>query len=375
MNPLAPPPPHAHHGGAAFDALGHDFSRLDRLGSIVPADVLDAWYDPSPVAVMAVQEHLAWALRASPPTHADGLRRTIAETRGLPGASLLLGGGTSALAYAILPRLARPGDRPLVLDPMYGEYRHWFEVVAGVRCARCPLTEDGGFEVPLDEYLKALAGADIAILVNPNSPTGRPVSRDFIRAVIDGLPRFGWLIVDETYSDFAEDDVSVESLVQTEPRLIVLKSLSKFWALSGVRAGYAVAHPDVARTLEPLIPPWSVGLLAQVAAIEALRDQGYYRAMAARTRELRAGMSGELAAIPGLRVFPSVTNFVLASTRSSGVSARAVADAARTRGVYVRDCGSQGQDTESLLRVTVLDAPANTRIAATLREILAGAAG
>ena len=325
MNPLHPRSPHAHHGGAAYDALGLDFSRLDRLDDIVSADVLDAWYDPSPVAIMAVQEHLSWMMRSSPPTHSEGLRRTIAEMRGIPEACLLVGAGTSALTYTALPLLARPGDRPLILDPMYGEYQHWFETVAGVRCARSPLTEATGYQPQLESYLKGLADADMAVIVNPNSPTGRAVGRDFLRAVLDSLPRFGWLIVDETYTDFADEAISVESWVEHEPKLVVLKSLSKFWALSGVRVGYLAAHPDVIAMLEPHVPPWSVGLLAQVAAIEALRDQGYYRAMAARTRELRASLAAELSGIPALRVFPSVTNFLMARLTAPALTVAGVA--------------------------------------------------
>jgi histidinol-phosphate/aromatic aminotransferase/cobyric acid decarboxylase-like protein len=370
MSPLAARPLHAEHGGASFEALGLDFSRLDRIGEIVNADVLDAWYDPSPVAVAAVQEHLAWFLRTSPPTHSEGLVGTIAAVRGVDRESLIVGSGTSSLVYSVLPHLVKPGDRPLVLDPMYGEYAHWFEAVEGIRCARSVLLSERGYEVDPEAYLRELGGADVAVLVNPNSPTGRAVSPAFLRAVLDALPRFGWLVVDETYSEFAGEDTSIETWVEREEKLLVVRSLSKFWALSGVRVGYVAAHPSVARRLLPYNPPWAVGLVAQVAAIEALRDGGYYRAMAERTRELRGGLASSLSSIPGLRVIPSVTNFLLLELPPGPSAADVVASAGR-QGVYLRNCDAQMlRPTGRLVRTAVKDAPANARIAAAVRDAL-----
>ena len=370
MRPLGPRPLHADHGGASFEALGLDFSRLDRIGEVVNADVLDAWYDPSPVAVAAVQEHLAWFLRTSPPTHSEGLVDTISAIRGIAKESLVVGSGTSSLVYSALPHLVKPGDRPLVLDPMYGEYAHWFESVEGIRCARSVLLSERGFDVDPEAYLKELESADLAILVNPNSPTGRAVSRDFLRAVLDALPRFGWLVVDETYGDFAGEDSSVERWVEHEEKLVVVRSLSKFWALSGVRAGYLAAHPGVARRLLPYNPPWAVGLVAQVAAVEALRDVGYYRAMAEKTRVLRGELASGLSSIPGLRVIPSVTNFLLLELPTT-TDAAEVVESAKRRGVFLRNCDAQMHHaTGRLVRTAVKDAAANARIVAAMREAL-----
>lgn len=364
-------PAHAEHGGAAYEALGLDFARLDRVGEIVDADVLDAWYDPSPTAVSAVQEHLAWLLRTSPPTQAEGLRDTIADVRGLPRECVLVGGGTSSLAYMALPRIVRPGDRPLLLDPMYGEYAHWFESVEGVRCSRYLAPEASGFRPDLDAYLRELALADVGVLVNPNSPTGVAVDLDFLRAALDQLPRFGLLIVDETYSDFAGDGVSVERWVEEEERLVVLKSLSKFWALSGLRVGYVAAHASVIAKLEAYNPPWSVGLVAQLAAVEALRDGGYYAAMAQQTRALREKLAEDLAALPGLRVLPSVTNFLMLLLDAAAPSPAEVVARCRAYGVYLRDCTSLGRrDDARWLRTAVKDAPRNARIVEALRAAL-----
>src|SRR5690349_339891 len=100
-------PIHAVHGGAAFDAIGTDFSALERRRDVVGADVLDAWYDPAPSVVAAFAQHLTWLVKTSPPTQADGLERTVCEVRGLPPESVLVGGGSSNLIYLLLPQVVR----------------------------------------------------------------------------------------------------------------------------------------------------------------------------------------------------------------------------------------------------------------------------
>jgi histidinol-phosphate/aromatic aminotransferase/cobyric acid decarboxylase-like protein len=99
--------------------------------------------------------------------------------------------------------------------------------------------------------------------------------------------------VDEAYVDYAGQDQSLEREACVRPNLIVLKSMSKVYALSGLRVGYLVAHPATVRALAPWTPPWSVSLPAQVAAIEALADPAYYQQKYLETHALReAALSG-----------------------------------------------------------------------------------
>jgi len=322
------------HGGKSFEDIGEDFADLSRREVVINADVLDAWYDPSPRAVATIRDHLAWLMKTSPPTQCSGLREAISQARGIPLESILVGGGSSSLLFTALPVLGRGARSALQLDPTYGEYEHILGSQMGLAIVQ--------FAVDRDTYLPDIAKlaeqpatADIAVLVNPNNPTGRALSLADIERVADSARL---LIVDETYIDFTEE-ASAETLASTSRNVVVVKSMSKFYALSGMRVGYLVAHPDHIRSLESLNPPWSVGLLAQVAAVEALRDSTYYAAMRNETVRLRQHLLERLEPLPHLTPVASEANYVLVR---SATSAQAIADRLSEQHIFVRQCDSQG---------------------------------
>ena len=365
-------PVHAFHGGASFDAIGSDFTNLHRRTEIVDADVLDAWYEPSPRVLATLREYLPWLVKTSPPTHGDGLRTAIAARHGLQAANVLLGGGTSALMYLAFPRLVRAGETVAVLDPMYGEYRHVFEHVIGARVVGCQLDEANGFRPDLQRIAATVAAqrASLLVLVNPNSPTGVGFTAAELRALLALLPASVRVWIDETYVDFAPDVPTAEPLVGTDARLIVAKSLSKFFALSGLRIGYLCADARWLTELERWNPPWSAGLLAQVAAMRALEDYAWYRARAEETHGLRRALAGAIDALDGLRTVPSVTNFVLFATER--VPAPELVRRCREHGVYLRDCGSLSEHFGTrFVRTAVKDAAGNARIAMALAAAVA----
>ena len=103
------------HGGAFFEAIGADFENLNRRHNIINADVLDAWFDPSPKVIAALQEHLLWLVRTSPPTHCEGMVRAIANARGLPEEAVLPGAGSSDLIFLALRHWLNRSSRVLIL--------------------------------------------------------------------------------------------------------------------------------------------------------------------------------------------------------------------------------------------------------------------
>src|ERR1700721_1520770 len=137
-------PPCCFHGGASFDAIGTDFETLEHRNSIVNADVLDAWFPPSPIALNALHEHLPWLMRTSPPAQCEGLRRAIARHRGVSEENILPGAGSSALIYLAFRHWLNRNSRVLVLGPMYGEYVHILENVIGCQVDRMVLPRRDG---------------------------------------------------------------------------------------------------------------------------------------------------------------------------------------------------------------------------------------
>jgi histidinol-phosphate/aromatic aminotransferase/cobyric acid decarboxylase-like protein len=358
------------HGGASFDAIGNQFDDLNRRKNIITADVLDAWYDPSPNVVAAIQPHLEWLIKSSPPAHGEGLRRVIAEERGLNEGHVFVGAGSSSLMFLALPHLLKSAKRVLILDPMYGEYAHLVEQFSNAELVRVDLKVEDDFNLDTERLSACLRDVDGVILVNPNSPTGRAAPRAELKKVLAYLPDNAWIWIDETYVDFADGEFSFEPFVASDPRIIVCKSMSKFYGLSGLRIGYVATSNSVGEILEMQTPPWAVGLIGQVAAIEALRDHAYYDQRRTETVALRGHLTRELKALE-LQVVPSEANFLL--FRLPNHNARQFCQLTAGRGVFLRNCDSLSpRFSGDFVRTAVKDESSNatiiTAIAAALEK-------
>lgn len=265
------------HGGAFFEAVGERFDNLWEAHEIINADVLDAWYEPAPAVLEKLREFLPWLIRTSPPTQCHGLLDTIADIRGVPKHGLLPGAGSSDLIFRVLRHWLTPSSRVLILDPMYGEYAHVLENVIGCQVIRLMLKEANNYRLSLDELIcEASKNIDLVILVNPNSPTGQHIDRTELEAAIRCVPVSTRVWIDETYVEYAGRGQSLEHFAARSQNVVVCKSMSKVYALSGMRVAYLCGGPHQLEALHPLTPPWVVGLPSQVAAVEALMNEDYY---------------------------------------------------------------------------------------------------
>ena len=353
-----------YHGGAFFEAIGEGFETLDRRRGIIPADVLDAWFPPAPAVLRTLRDHLDWVVRTSPPTHGEGLVEVIAEARGIPAASVVLGGGSSDLIFLGLTQWLDRTSRVLLLDPTYGEYAHVLEHVVGCQVDRLPLRRERHYRVDVAELELALRRAyDLVVLVNPNSPTGQHVSAKALAEVLVRAPAQTRVWLDETYIEYAGERESLERLAAVSDRLVVCKSMSKMYALSGVRVAYAVMTPADASTLRRRTPPWAVSLPGQIAAVRALESTPYYRRRWAETRRIRKELARSLEAIGGLEVIEGVANFVLVHLAPHHPTARAVVERCRAHGLYLRDAGGMSPSLgDRALRIAVRDRATTLRL-------------
>ncbi|MEO6005630.1 MAG: aminotransferase class I/II-fold pyridoxal phosphate-dependent enzyme [Opitutus sp.] len=359
------------HGGAFFAAVGERFDDLTRHRSIINADVLDAWFPPAPAVLETLEAELPWLLRTSPPTACTGLIEAIAEARGVTPANVLPGGGSSDLIFRALRQWLNPTSRVLILDPTYGEYAHVLEKVIGCRVTRFTLERANGFVVNCDHLQAALADAyDLVVIVNPNSPTGRHIPRPQLEELLRHAPANTRVWVDETYVEYAGAQQSLERFAAGSEHVIVCKSMSKVYALSGVRVAYLCAGAHQMEELRAVTPPWVVSLPAQVAAVKALSCPGYYAARYAETHELRNKLASELERL-GCAVLPGVANFLLCQLPEDGRSAGTLVAACRERGLFLRDAALMGTQLGSrAIRIAVKDAATNVRMIEIIAQCL-----
>lgn len=360
------------HGGASIGAIGERFDDLGRASAVINADVLDAWFDPAPGVIAALREHLPWIIRTSPPTGCEGLTSRIAEARGVDPRSILAGAGSSDLIFLAMRRWLRRRSRVLLPEPTYGEYAHVFRHVIGCRVDRLRLRRPELYDIDADRLAATLRDRyDLVVLVNPNSPTGRHMPRSRLERLIRAAPSSTRFWIDETYIDYVGEEQSLESFAADDDRVMVCKSMSKVYALSGVRAAYLCGSPDAIDALRPFNPPWAVGLPGQIAAVRALEDPAYYRACRDRTHALRRSLEIELRDRLGVEVIPSVANFLLFHLASHHPSAASVIARCRERGLFLRDASGMGRSLGGrAIRIAVKDEPTNRRMVEILRSVL-----
>ena len=271
-------------------------------GDIIAADVLDAWFEPSPSVLEAFQESVT-LIRTSPDPACTPLIQAISALRAIPFESISLGAGSSEIIHRVLPGLANNGPA-VILDPTYSEYAFVLERI-GCPIIRHPLKPENDFQLSIDELVETAKHASLVILVNPNNPTGQALTAEQVMELRGRLDPTTVLWVDEAYIDYAPAESSIEIFAADLPNLYVLKSLSKAYALSGVRVAYLVGYSRV-----PSPPPWIVSNPAMAAAVEALCDQSYYqlkwRETNAMTREF-----ADLVRAFGLTVYDGHLNAIL----------------------------------------------------------------
>jgi histidinol-phosphate/aromatic aminotransferase/cobyric acid decarboxylase-like protein/GNAT superfamily N-acetyltransferase len=356
------------HGGAFFGAIGAGFSSLELRHAIINADVLDAWFPPAPAVMDSLREDLPWLMRTSPPTACEGLVSAIAKARGIPESCVLPGAGSSDLIFRAFPRWLTPRSRVVLLDPTYGEYAHVLEKVIGCKVERFSLERADRYEVDIERLAERVAsGPDLVVLVNPNSPTGRGLTVLQVEVLLAAAPSRTRFWIDETYIDYTGE--SVEGLVSHYENLIVCKSMSKAYALSGMRVAYLAAGPHHLEELRAFTPPWVVGLLSQVAAVKALENTSYYVHRWKQTASQRNSLARDLRDL-GWDVIPGSANFLLAHLPDDGPTAREVVTSCRQRGLFLRDAAAMGSRLgDRAVRIAVKDAATNGKIIEILSDI------
>jgi histidinol-phosphate/aromatic aminotransferase/cobyric acid decarboxylase-like protein len=364
--------PGCFHGGAFFEDVGPGFDTLDRCRVIVNADVLDAWFPPSPRVLSTLQEHLPWLIRTSPPTQCEGLCEAVATHRDVLPGNILPGAGSSDLIYRAFRHWLRPESRVLILDPTYGEYQHVLENVIGCRIERLTLSRDDGYKVNVGELAQRIEeGYDLVVLVNPNNPTGRHVRRAELESVFRKVPPETRVWIDEAYIDYVGAAESLERFAAASENIVVCKSMSKVYALSGMRVAYLCACPHQLSDLASLTPPWVVGLPAQVAAVRALEDTEYYEEQYRKTHLLRAEAHEALLSIGIREVVPGEANFLMFHLEEFQPAAPQLISLARKEGIFLRNVASMGSKLESrALRIAIKDSASNNRVVEAVRQAL-----
>jgi cobyric acid synthase CobQ/L-threonine-O-3-phosphate decarboxylase len=291
------------------------------------------------------------------------LIRTIGERYRVDERLVVAANGTTELLH-LLPYIIEP--RPVIIPvPSYIDYQRVF-TGAGFAVQTVMLDESDGFKITGERLAGWLRGGEIVIFGNPVNPAGSVLADTEIRAAAEAFPDT-LFIIDEAFHDFTADFQTVGG---STDNIITLNSLTKFFALPGLRVGFGILPRRYAERMRQSLPPWSVNTLAQSVAAEALCDDDYCRSTRSTCRRLREELAGSLARISGLKVYDSAANYLLlrctAEPDGEELYTRLLA-----QGIVIRRCSNyQGLD-RTYLRVAVRTGEENRQLVEALQDAFA----
>lgn len=289
----------------------------------------------------------------------------FAKRFGLSRDEVIAGNGSTEILY-LLPRVIRAA-RAVIPVPSYADYARAAEL-SGLPVLKIGLPEENGFVPTLSLIDASLRKSDLVMLGQPNNPTGMLFDASELRDLIARHPRVTF-IIDESFLPFIDGAQSL--MTDRPPNAVVLMSLTKFYAMPGLRLGCAAANRAVIAEIKRIMPPWSVNAIAQAAGVEALQDHRYAVQSRNIVRRERQWLQKELARLPGLKVFPGRANFLLVKRDRPFPSAAHLAESLLAHGIAIRVCGNFDGLDEQYFRIAVRTREENTR----LRDALCRALG
>lgn len=291
-------------------------------------------------------------------------REALSERFGIGVENIVAGNGTTELIYA-LPRCINV-KKALIPVPSYGDYED-AAYRGGLHVKLLHMPEGEDFRLSLSALRKKLSEEKSSVLVflgQPNNPTGVPLPKE---ELIDCIKAFEghYFCIDEAFADFVEDDISC--LDTSFPNCIILRSLTKFYAIPGLRLGWLYAPESLAGEIRDNLPTWSVNSLAQVVGARAVLDEGY------RTRTLdllkteRNRLRHSIEMVPSLTVLSGEANFLFGRLEDNDRSVVDIDAYLETEGLTIRNCASFRGLSDNYFRIAIRTGTENDRLVNLLR--------
>ncbi len=349
---------------------GDILRKAHRLG-IAAEDLLDfsASINPlgTPPAVLEAARSALAQVRHYPEIDALSLVEALAAHHDLPAANLLPGSGATEL-LALFPEVFRP-RRALLVTPAFSEYARNLRRV-GTIIDSFALRPEQNFALSVDALLQAVKpDTDLLLLANPGNPTGVAIEAPTLLELTRRIPQRTMIAVDEAFIDFTPQR-SIISRVNQHPHLYVFRSLTKFYAIAGLRAGYMAGPADGIARLSAAKAPWSLSTPAIAAAKACLTEAAHRQRTLVDIPVLREQFAADLATL-GCHVFPSSANYLLLRLPGESPDADQLSEALLAERVLVRPCGNFPPLDNRYLRVAVRSRDENKTLIRALQKTLA----
>jgi threonine-phosphate decarboxylase len=355
-----------HHGGNIYKAasdMGVFIQKiLDFSASINPLGM--------PESAVRAYKYAQAMIPNYPDPDCTQLADAVSGHYGIDDKMLVFGNGSTELIYLTV-RTIKP-KRVLIPNPTFNEYERAVRLYGFQHPEHIPdnyfnfmmLDAGDGFVMDIDEFISNMTGCDMAFICNPNNPTGRVIKKNEMLRITEAARTAGCLlIVDEAFIDYCPEH-SVMNEVASNPFVAVLRSLTKYYAMAGLRLGFGVYSEQLIKNIKACKEPWTVNSVAQACGAAALTDSGYRKATKEALKRQRAVLEDGFNWLE-IKYIPSDANYYLVKM----FDARRAAYELRKKGILVRTCGDfRGLDS-SYIRIAVKSAKDNLRLVEELSVI------
>jgi len=343
------------HGGLSYAEL--------RVMGLEPDEILDFSVNsnpfPPPSGVREIFNTIA--IERYPDSEATEFRQCLSGKLGVAPDNILAGNGAVEIIRLIALTYFRYGDCVLIPEPTFGEYRVACQIV-GAEVVNQWGKEAENFALKVEEMVNLIRQRHPkgVFICNPNNPTGQYLAKEELEAILDACGDC-LLILDEAYVTFVDKSWSSVDLV-SRGNVVIVRSLTKDYALAGLRIGYAVASREIINDLRRVCPPWNVNAVAQKAGVIALGDKDYLERSKREITKTKQFLMGELDRI-GFTLVSSQHEFFLIKV----ANAKDFRTALLRYGILVRDCTSFG--LPQYIRVAPRTIPECQKLIATIQAM------
>jgi threonine-phosphate decarboxylase len=363
------------NGKNAFEHGGNLYAAIRKAGGSF-AEILDFSANINPLGLSKkIRETLHESLESIihyPDAQGFALKQAISQQYRVSTEYITIGNGAVELMY-VLCHMIKP-KRILVTAPTFSEYERAARA-CGAMIEYFNLNESTDFDIDVQGMTKRLSGIDVIFICNPNNPTGQLLENTQIEPLLLAAKKQNtYVVVDESFIDFLPDDsiYTCRSFLEHYDNLIIVHSLTKFYAIPGLRLGFSLASFKVTNLLHEGKDPWNVNTLAQNAGVAALGDHMYQVESKEFIAKIKIELYNNLLEIDGLKPYLPSVNFILINIKKTQMTAEELRQAMATHNILIRDCSNYPGLSSQYIRVAVKRPEQNIRLVETLEKVIGG---